>query len=285
MVHARLRGRRRARPAPAVARTVALGMTDMRFALSPLRGSAESLVRQNTKSEDEGLERILDDEDLNDRIARGALVHVPTSSGLVVNETLPENRRYCRPWTASFLADLTHAHNAQFRHPLYVSSAVRTVEFQKQLIHVNGNAAAAEGDVVSPHLTGGTIDIAKDGMSRQEMAWMRAWLLPLQQAGHIDVEEEFLQPCFHITVYNTYEAPMAPSEPLLVQAAADDPAPVTRATLVRASFVRTSRSRRGLAPSRRVASGRSVTSRRVQAGRPSSRRRHVSSAAIASRGR
>ncbi len=102
MVHARLRGHRRARPAPTVARTVALGMTDMRFALSPLRGSAESLVRQNTKSEDEGLERILDDEDLNDRIARGALVHVPTSSGLVVNETLPRIAAIAAPLDGKF---------------------------------------------------------------------------------------------------------------------------------------------------------------------------------------
>jgi len=30
---------------------------------------------------------------------------------------------------------------------------------------------------------------------------MRAYLLPLQTAGKIDVEEEFYQSCFHITVY------------------------------------------------------------------------------------
>jgi hypothetical protein len=33
---------------------------------------------------------------------------------------------------------------------------------------------------------------------------MRAWLLPLEQAGEIDVEEEFRQSCFHITVYKSY---------------------------------------------------------------------------------
>ena len=46
-------------------------------------------------------------------------------------------------------------------------------------METNGNAAAAEGDIVSPHLTGATIDIAKQGLSRQEMGWMRSWLLPL----------------------------------------------------------------------------------------------------------
>jgi hypothetical protein len=69
---------------------------------------------------------------------------------------------------------------------------------------VNGNAAPAEGDIVSPHLTGATVDIAKDGLSRREMAWMRSHLLDLELTGKIDVEEEFLQSCFHITVYRSY---------------------------------------------------------------------------------
>ena len=174
-----------------------------------LRGSFESLARQNERAEADGLERILDEDDLSDRIAQGLLVPVPTSASLDIDESLPETHRYCRPWTATFLSDLAQAHAAQFRRALFVSSAVRTVDYQSHLMHRNGNAAAAEGDVVSPHLTGGTIDIAKNGMSHRELAWMRNWLLAQQLAGMIDVEEEFRQPCFHITVYKNY-APQAP---------------------------------------------------------------------------
>jgi hypothetical protein len=170
----------------------------------PLRGSFESLERQNRRTENEGLERILDEKDLRNRISQRLLVPVPESASLAVNADLSRTHRYCRPWTARFLSDFAHAHAARFRNPLMVSSAVRTVEYQKQLILVNGNAAAAEGDVVSPHLTGSTVDIAKGAMSRQELAWVRAWLLPLQAAGKIDVEEEFQQSCFHITVYKAY---------------------------------------------------------------------------------
>ncbi|MGA2672433.1 MAG: DUF5715 family protein [Terracidiphilus sp.] len=175
----------------------------------PLRGSHESLERQNAKTEADGLERILDEADLVDRIARKMLVPVPASTALTVDGSLPENHRYCRPWTASFLADLARAHAAQFHKPLEVSSAVRTVEYQKQLMEINGNAAPAEGDIASPHLTGATIDIAKQGMSLPELGWMRAWLLARQTAGQIDVEEEFQHACFHITVYKSY----APPEP------------------------------------------------------------------------
>ena len=173
----------------------------------PLKGSHGSLQRQNERSEADNLERIEDEDDLADRIARKFLVPVPTSAGLGVNENLPENHRYCRPWTARFLADLARVHEAQFHRPLEVNSAVRTVEYQKRLMETNGNAAAAEGDIVSPHLTGATIDIAKTGLSRQEIGWMRSWLLPLQNAGKIDVEEEFQQACFHITVYKSYVPP------------------------------------------------------------------------------
>jgi hypothetical protein len=187
---------------------------------TPLRGSYESLVRQNERSEAaDGLERIEDDDDLADRIAGGMLVPVPVSAALNINGNLPENRRYCRPWTATFLSDLARAHAAEFHTPLLVTSAVRTVEYQKRLGRVNGNAAAAEGDIASPHLTGGTIDIAKQGLSRQEVAWMRARLLPLQDAGKIDVAEEFQQSCFHITVYKSY-APPNPERNAPVQATA-----------------------------------------------------------------
>jgi hypothetical protein len=176
-----------------------------------LRGNHDSLVRQNERSEEEALERIEDEDDLQDRIARGMLVRVPESEALSVNTALPEDRRYCRPWTADFLADISRAHQIQFHRPLVVSSAVRTVEYQKRLMRTNHNAADAEGDIVSPHLTGATIDIAKSGLTRGEMQWMRAELLAYQNAGVIDVEEEFRQRCFHITVYKNYPSRAMPS--------------------------------------------------------------------------
>ena len=172
-----------------------------------LRGSLASLQRQNMRLEAEGMERILDDSDLNSRIAHRLLTPLPASANLIVNPTLPENRRYCRSWTARFLSDFAKAHAAVFHRPFQVNSAVRTVEYQKRLMRTNGNAASAVGDIVSPHLTGATIDIGKQGMTHAELMWMRRTLLALQNTGKIDVEEEFEQACFHITVYKTYTAP------------------------------------------------------------------------------
>jgi hypothetical protein len=181
--------------------------------LPPLKGSRASLIRQNERSEADGLERIEDDDQLEELRTQHALVSVPVSMSLRVNADLPINRRYCRPWTARFLGDLARVHYARFHRPLQVNSAVRTVAYQRHLIEINGNAAPAEGDIASPHLTGATIDIAKKGLSVSEIAWMRAYLLPLQTAGKLDVEEEFYQSCFHITVYKSYAPAVQPKTP------------------------------------------------------------------------
>jgi len=217
-MHAHTRRHRNARRAAPEAReepsTATIPEVPLKHAklivLPPLKGSRESLIRQNQRNEEEGLERIEDDAQLNELRSRHELVGVPVSMSLHVNAELPVNRRYCRPWTARFLSDLSRVHYARFHRPLQVNSAVRTVEYQRHLIEINGNAAPAEGDIASPHLTGATIDIAKKGLSMSEIAWMRAYLLPLQTAGKIDVEEEFYQSCFHITVYKSYAPPIQP---------------------------------------------------------------------------
>jgi hypothetical protein len=173
----------------------------------PLKGSHEILVRQNQVADRDGLDRIQNDEDLLDMRNKRLLVSLPESGALQIDERLPANRRYCRPWVAQFLATMARAHYAQFHSPLQVNSAVRTVEFQQHLVHINGNAAPAEGDTASPHLTGQAIDIAKHGLSLTEIAWLRGYLLPLVQEGKVDVEEEFQQACFHISVYRKYLPP------------------------------------------------------------------------------
>jgi hypothetical protein len=170
----------------------------------PLVGSLASLERQNERDNAEGLTRIEDDAQLNAMRREGELVPLPVSPTLRVNPELPTNRRYTRPWTHQFLINTARAHYARFHRSLEVNSAVRTVAYQRYLMRVNGNAAAAVGEDASPHETGATIDIAKKGLSLSEIAWMRAYLLPLEQAGKIDVEEEFYQSCFHITVYKSY---------------------------------------------------------------------------------
>lgn len=171
---------------------------------APLLGSHAILVRQNVVADRYGLERVQDDDDLERLRKAKQLVSLPDNKMINVDDRLAVNRRYARPWAVKFLNDLARAHYERFHASIQVNSAVRTVEFQQRLIRTNGNAAPAEGDTASPHLTGQAVDLAKHGLSMTEIAWMRAYLLPLVQEGKIDVEEEFQQACFHISIYKNY---------------------------------------------------------------------------------
>jgi uncharacterized protein DUF5715 len=172
-----------------------------------LKGSHEILLHQNEVADREGLDRIRDDEDILDLRRQSLLVAIPTSRALLVDDRLPDDRRFCRPWAAQFLSTMARAYYGRFHTPLQVNSAVRTVEFQQQLLRTNGNAAPADGDTASPHLTGQAIDIAKHGLTLTQIAWLRGYLQPLIQQSKIDVEEEFQQACFHISVYKKYLPP------------------------------------------------------------------------------
>lgn len=170
----------------------------------PLRGTREILIHQNTMADDEGLKRVQDNQDLQRLRSSRQLIDLPESASLHVNPELAGDRRCARPWTVHFAEDVARAYYARFHTPLQVNSAVRTVAYQVRLRRVNGNAAGISGDAASPHLTGEALDFGKHGMSVQQIAWMRLYLLPLMQSGKLDVEEEFQQACFHVSVYRTY---------------------------------------------------------------------------------
>jgi len=176
----------------------------------PMRGTREILVHQNLIADEEGLSRIQDDDDLHRMRAERMLVDFPESMSLRVNAELAGDRRCARPWTVRFAGDIARAYYLRFHQPLQVNSAVRTVAYQLRLRRVNGNAAGIGGEMASPHLTGEAIDFGKHDMSTEEIAWMRTYLRPLMQVGKVDVEEEFQQACFHISVYRSY-APGMPS--------------------------------------------------------------------------
>ena|SRR5579872_2023382 len=178
----------------------------VRMALaSPIRGSQESLLRQNLRVSQDELVRIQDDSQLDGLIQGNALVNLPDNNHVTFATNLPNNRRYCQPWTRSFVEDFSTKYYAEFHQQLMVTSAVRTVTFQAHLRRHNGNAAEIDGDLASPHLTGAAIDIAKRGMTRSQLDWARDYLLQAQNNGYIDVEEEFRQRVFHITVYRDYD--------------------------------------------------------------------------------
>ncbi|SRR5579884_141346 len=186
-----------------------------------LRGSRDSLLKQNLEIDQAGLQRIEDDEQLQQLEDRGVLIPLADTQYVTINPSLKDNRRYARPWTAQFVDDLGQEFYEKFHKPIEVNSAVRTAEQQRKLTRHNHNAAPAEGETASSHLAGTTVDIAKRGLTRKQHKWIADYLANLKKQDVIEPEEERRQACFHVMVSQRYPYPVA----IQMKASAAEPAP------------------------------------------------------------
>jgi hypothetical protein len=168
------------------------------------RPSRDSLLRQNEEIDRLELPRIQNDAELEQLIASQELVPIVANQTLRFDPRLDPDRRYCRPWTRDFLDDLSEAYYKQFHAQIQVNSAVRTVQVQKRLRRHNHNAAPEKGETASSHLAGITVDIQRRGMSKQQVKWVEAYIMPLKEQGLVEPEEERHQWVFHVAVSGRY---------------------------------------------------------------------------------
>jgi Family of unknown function (DUF5715) len=168
------------------------------------RPSRDSLLRQNEEIDRLELPRIQNQAELDQLIAHQELVPIVANETLRFDPRLDPDRRYCRPWTRDFLDDVSEAYFKQFHSPIQVNSAVRTVQVQKKLRRHNRNAAPEKGETASSHLAGITVDIQRRGMTKQQVAWMEQYLMPLKDEGLVEPEEERHQWVFHVAVSGRY---------------------------------------------------------------------------------
>ena len=167
--------------------------------------SHESLLLQNAEINRLNLPRIRDDKQLQALITNGDLVSIQPSETLRIQPSLDPGRRYCRPWTLSFMNDISEAYYKEFHDQIQVNSAVRTVLVQKKLRRHNRNAAPEKGETASSHLAGLTVDLQRRGMTKAQVKWMEEYLRPLKEMGLIEPEEERRHWCFHIMIAGAYE--------------------------------------------------------------------------------
>jgi len=168
------------------------------------RPSHDSLIRQNEEIDRLDLPRIQDDNELEALEASHALVPIEAGEALRFDPRLAPSRRYCRPWTRDFVADLSEIYYRQFHDQIQVNSAVRTVKQQKKLRRHNRNAAPIEGDTASSHLAGITVDLQRRGLTRDEIRFVERYLFYLNALGLVEPEEENRQWVFHVMVSDRY---------------------------------------------------------------------------------
>jgi hypothetical protein len=176
-----------------------------RVAWNPvLRGSMDSMVRQNEEIDRLQLPRIADNDQLLELERTQELIPIQESRALRINPSLQADKKYCRPWCNQFLQDMSEAYFKEFHAPLQVNSAVRTMEQQQKLRRSNRNAAPEVGEHASSHLAGITVDLAKRGLTRAQHAWIETYLKNLRDQGLVEAAEERRQACFHVMVSDRY---------------------------------------------------------------------------------
>jgi hypothetical protein len=176
-----------------------------RYLWNPMfRPSHDSLIRQNEEIDRLDLPRIVDDEQLEALKESHDLVPIEAGETLRFDPRLDPSRRYCRPWTRDFVADLSEVFFREFHNQIQVNSAVRTVKVQKKLRRHNRNAAPVDGDTASSHLAGITVDLQRRGMSKDQIHFVERYLFYLHALGLVEPEEERHQWVFHIMVAEEY---------------------------------------------------------------------------------
>lgn len=174
-----------------------------------LVGSPNSQLKQNVRAEIDGLPVIRDDADLLIHKEIGTLVPIPKM--VKIDPRLNEKWHWCTQDTAFFLGDLELEFIEAFGRPFQVNSAVRTAKRQIEIARgdkvfpPNGNTASVSGPKKSSHLTGATVDIAKVGLTKAELDWLRKKLLTLEAEDRIEATEEQDQQVFHVMVFRSYQ--------------------------------------------------------------------------------
>src|SRR5215470_9718647 len=155
-----------------------------------LKGSYDSMTRQNEEIDRLQLPRIADQQQLAELERTGELVPIEETSSLRWSSSIQADKRFARPWTNQFMQDMSEAYYKQFRTPLQINSAVRTMEQQQKLRRHNRNAAPEIGELASSHLAGTTVDLARRGLTKPQHAWIEEYLKNLRDQGLVVAAEE-----------------------------------------------------------------------------------------------
>lgn len=169
-----------------------------------LKGSYDSMTRQNEEIDRLQLPRITDQQQLLELERTGELVPIQETQALRWSPAIQADKRYGRPWTSRFLEDMSEGYYKQFRAPLQVNSAVRTMEQQQKLRRHNRNAAPETGEIASSHMAGITVDLSRRGLTKAQHQWIEDYLKNLRDQGLVEAAEERRTWCFHVMVSDRY---------------------------------------------------------------------------------
>src|SRR5579859_5394779 len=93
-----------------------------RVAWNPvLKGSMDSMLRQNEEIDRLQLPRITDNEQLLELERTQELVQIDETPALHISPAIQADKKYCSPWCNQFLQDMSQAYYKEFHVPLQVN--------------------------------------------------------------------------------------------------------------------------------------------------------------------
>jgi hypothetical protein len=173
-----------------------------------LKGSRESMVRQNQMANEEDLTRLRSKNQILTFLENGYLVSLAEGFPFKVESGLPIWRQAARPWTAGLLSEVSDSLKNKFNKSLLISSCVRDFKTQKRLRRQLGKGAAkTNGPLATTHFTGSTCDISQKTLSYREKAFIRKILLTYEKLCLVEATEHgsSRNRHFHVFVSKRYE--------------------------------------------------------------------------------
>lgn len=152
-----------------------------------LRGSPNSMVRQNSVAKDLGFEFVKTPEQLPVLIEQGEFVPVVDNEHLEVLKSV--SYPFARPEVRLFVERLAEQYYADTGEKLVVTSLTRPSTEQP------GNSHA-----LSVHPAGIAIDL-RISSRRASQQWLEAVLLKLERQGLLDITRERYPPHYHVAVF------------------------------------------------------------------------------------
>lgn len=152
-----------------------------------LRGSPNSMVRQNSVAKDLGFEFVKTPEQLPVLVEQGEFVPVVDNDHLEVLKSV--SYPYARPEVRLFVERLAEQYYEDTGEKLVVTSLTRPTTEQP------GNSHA-----LSVHPAGIAIDL-RISSRRASQQWLEAVLLKLERQGLLDITRERYPPHYHVAVF------------------------------------------------------------------------------------
>ena len=170
-----------------------------------------SLEKQNFVVDLWRLQRFENESEVKEAVRLKKLVSVPSSTQyFFVDPSLDKRTHFISPWTLVFINQLSkdfYEHTQKIKKrskkKVKITGLVRHRKYQKALARRNPNAIWDEEnlDRQSSHLTGATFDISTKDLIRDELCWLKEYLLELQNLNLIHVRDEFYNNCLHVMVF------------------------------------------------------------------------------------